>query len=126
MSAIDIALSDGTEDLEYLRALEAALPRVFEFGPEIIFYQSGVDALASDRLGRLRLTHDGLATRDRIVFAACARAEVPCVVRSEEAMVIRSRPRSPRTQRRSGRLRICCRSRTQTEAYTQPAGVRVR
>ena len=80
VSAIDIALPDGTEDVEYLRALADALPRVFEFGPEIIVYQSGVDGLASDRLGRLQLTHDGLAARDRMVFEACARAEVPCVV----------------------------------------------
>ena len=80
VSAIDIALPDGTEDAEYLRTLAEALPRVFEFGPEIVIYQSGVDALASDRLGRLRLSHDGLAARDRMVFEACARAGVPCVV----------------------------------------------
>jgi acetoin utilization deacetylase AcuC-like enzyme len=77
---IDIALSDGTGDEEYLDVLRSALPRAFHFRPEIVFYQSGVDALASDKLGRLSLTHEGLKQRDAMVFRACRAAGVPCVV----------------------------------------------
>jgi acetoin utilization deacetylase AcuC-like enzyme len=43
---------------------------VEEFGPEIVFYQSGVDGLKSDRLGHLALTHAGLLERDRLVMSA--------------------------------------------------------
>ncbi len=50
------------------------------WNPEIVFYQSGVDALASDRLGRLSLTLDGLAERDTRVFTACRDASLPTVV----------------------------------------------
>src|SRR6185503_10954569 len=52
-SRIDVDLPDGVCDAEYLAAVERVLPRVFEFAPEIVFYQSGVDAMAGDRLGRL-------------------------------------------------------------------------
>jgi acetoin utilization deacetylase AcuC-like enzyme len=67
-SDLDIALPDGVEDAEYLDRVAEALLAVAAFGPEIIFYQSGVDALQTDRLGRLRLTHEGLKARDQTVF----------------------------------------------------------
>lgn len=79
-SGIDVELDDGTGDLDYLDRLAAVLPRVSDFAPEIVFYQSGVDALASDRLGRLALTHDGLYRRDLLVFRMCLRAHIPVVV----------------------------------------------
>src|SRR4029077_20160323 len=69
-SKIDIEFEDGTRDAEFLKALEAVLPRVFAFQPQIVFYQSGVDPLASDTLGRLALTHAGLQARDCRVLAA--------------------------------------------------------
>lgn len=78
-SRIDVDLPDGTGDEEYMAALGTVLPKVFAFGPEVVFYQSGVDALAGDRLGRLALTHEGLRARDRLVFEACRAAGVPVV-----------------------------------------------
>jgi acetoin utilization deacetylase AcuC-like enzyme len=79
-STIDIELEDGARDAEYLNALDAVLPRVFAFKPDIVFYQSGVDPLASDTLGRLALSHDGLKERDRRVMAAACAHQVPIVV----------------------------------------------
>ena len=79
-SRIDIDLDDGAGDEEYLAALDALLPRVAAFAPDIVFYQAGVDALASDRLGRLALTHAGLRERDLRVLGACRRAGLPVVV----------------------------------------------
>jgi acetoin utilization deacetylase AcuC-like enzyme len=77
-SRIDLALPDGTGDPEYLRQLQQVLPEVIAFRPEVIFYQSGVDGLAGDRLGRLALTPDGLKQRDRLVLEA-SRA-IPLVI----------------------------------------------
>ena len=77
-SRIDIALPDGTGDAVYLRRLELVLPEVTAFRPQVIFYQSGVDGLAGDRLGRLALTLDGLKRRDRLVLEA-SRA-IPLVI----------------------------------------------
>jgi len=79
-SRIDVDLPDGTGDHEYLAALTAVLPRVFDFRPDVILYQSGVDALAGDGLGRLALTHEGLIQRDRTVLGACRKHGVPVVV----------------------------------------------
>ena len=79
-SRLDIALPDGTEDQEYLDRLSRALPQVFAFAPDIIYYQSGVDGLASDRLGRLSLTPEGLQARDRMVLDACRTSRVPLVI----------------------------------------------
>jgi acetoin utilization deacetylase AcuC-like enzyme len=69
-SRIDIALADGTGDADYLRRLQEVLPEVRAFSPDVVFYQSGVDGLAGDRLGRLALTLDGLQQRDRLVLQA--------------------------------------------------------
>jgi acetoin utilization deacetylase AcuC-like enzyme len=79
-SKIDIELPDGTGDAEYLQALDSVLPRVFEFAPEVVFYLSGVDPLASDVLGRLALTPEGLKARDRRVIAQCFGEKLPLVV----------------------------------------------
>ncbi len=79
-SGIDVDLPDGTGDLEYLAALDQTLPRVFDFMPEIIFYQSGVDALASDKLGRLALTLEGLGRRDERVFQGAKSRSIPVVI----------------------------------------------
>jgi len=50
------------------------------FRPEVVFYQSGVDGLAGDRLGRLALSMDGLARRDSLVFAMCKLHGLPLVL----------------------------------------------
>jgi acetoin utilization deacetylase AcuC-like enzyme len=79
-STMDVELADGTGDAEYLAALEQALPGVFAFAPDILFYQAGVDPLAEDRLGRLALTHAGLMARDRMVLAGGRARGVPVVL----------------------------------------------
>ncbi len=74
---LDIALPDGTGDEDYLRALTDHLPAVFDFHPDLILYQAGVDPLAEDRLGRLALTHNGLIQRDKAVLHACKSRGIP-------------------------------------------------
>jgi acetoin utilization deacetylase AcuC-like enzyme len=82
ISKLDVALPDKVEDAEYLKTLESVLPRIFAFQPEIIFYQSGVDALATDVLGRLSLTLQGLMDRDRMVMTAVRDSGIPLVLTS--------------------------------------------
>jgi acetoin utilization deacetylase AcuC-like enzyme len=79
-SKIDIDLPDLTGDASYLDHLQSLIPRVLQFEPDIVFFQSGVDALAGDKLGRLALTHAGLAQRDRMVLEACKRSRVPVAI----------------------------------------------
>lgn len=81
-SRLDVPLPDGIEDAAYLRRLDEVLPAAFGFRPDIVFYQSGVDPLASDVLGRLSLSHEGLIARDRRVFSAALKFGAPFVLTS--------------------------------------------
>jgi acetoin utilization deacetylase AcuC-like enzyme len=79
-SKIDIAFAEGVEDEEYLRALQQVLPRVFDFHPELVFFQAGVDPLESDALGKLKLTREGLKARDLAVISAVHDRKLPLVI----------------------------------------------
>ncbi len=79
-SKLDVELEDETGDEEYLQALRGLLHRVVEFRPEVIFYQSGVDGLSCDLLGRLSLSHEGLVRRDEAVTGLCAKHHIPLVI----------------------------------------------
>jgi acetoin utilization deacetylase AcuC-like enzyme len=79
-SKIDVGLADGVGDDEYLSQLRRVLPAVGEFGPDIVFYQSGVDALSGDRLGRLNLSRAGLMARDGMVFELTKTRGIPVVI----------------------------------------------
>ncbi len=77
-SDLDIPLEDGTDDKTYLSILRETLPRLTdEVMPDFVFFQSGVDVLDSDKLGRLGLTIAGCKERDRIVLNHCKQNKVP-------------------------------------------------
>ncbi|MEQ9415309.1 MAG: histone deacetylase, partial [Cyclobacteriaceae bacterium] len=79
-SDLDIGLPDGTEDQFYLRTLKTNLENIFnQFQPDFIFYQSGVDVLATDKLGKLSLTRGGCKERDRIVLSEAKAAGISLV-----------------------------------------------
>lgn len=80
-SDLDVVFDDGTGDAPYLEALTRCLPRALDDRrPDIVFYLAGADPYEGDRLGRLKLTIEGLRTRDRIVFAACRRRGIPVAI----------------------------------------------
>lgn len=85
-SDLDIDLPDGCTDGPYLDALEQALATAWQQqvdrggAPGLAFYLAGADAHEGDRLGRLKLTDAGMATRDRMVFDFLARQRVPVAV----------------------------------------------
>ena len=80
-SSLDVELPDGCEDGEYLALLTRHLPEVLDAAnADVLFYQGGVDPLAQDALGRLRLTHDGLRGRDRMVLTAARDRDIPVVL----------------------------------------------
>jgi acetoin utilization deacetylase AcuC-like enzyme len=79
-SDLDIALEDGVGDDAYLAALRWGLDQLPWNGSDLAIYLAGADPFVGDRLGRLALSKDGLAQRDRLVFDACAAAGVPVAV----------------------------------------------
>lgn len=77
-SDLDIGLSDGTTDAEYLKLLSENLKFVIEsFKPDFIFYLAGVDVLATDKLGKLNLTIAGCKQRDKLVLHYCRSLGLP-------------------------------------------------
>jgi acetoin utilization deacetylase AcuC-like enzyme len=80
-SDLDIGLPDGTDDAAYLQILTDTLPRLpDETEPDFVFYQSGVDILETDKLGRLSVSRPGCRARDRFVLETCHRHRLPVVV----------------------------------------------
>ena len=79
VSDLDIALPDGTGDDDYLGALTAHLSRALR-GADFVFYLAGADPYEGDRLGRLKLTIDGLRRRDEIVLGECRSTGLPVAV----------------------------------------------
>jgi acetoin utilization deacetylase AcuC-like enzyme len=79
-SDLDIALPDFTNDNFYLKTLDANLNNIFDhFRPDFIFFQSGVDILATDKLGKLSITREGCKQRDRMVLEIAHRNKIPIV-----------------------------------------------
>jgi acetoin utilization deacetylase AcuC-like enzyme len=77
-SDLDVDLPDGCRDDDYLHALDQALDELdARFNPELVIYLAGADPHEGDRLGRLKLTWDGLEARDRRVFDWAWERRVP-------------------------------------------------
>jgi acetoin utilization deacetylase AcuC-like enzyme len=83
-SDLDVELPDGCSDTPYLAALDAALSEAWarhaDAAPGLAFYLAGADPHEGDRLGRLKLTDEGLAERDRRVFAALRARGIPVAI----------------------------------------------
>ena len=68
-SDLDVELPDGCTDAPYLEALDQALDELDRrFEPGLVIYLAGADPHEGDRLGRLKLSDDGMEARDRRVF----------------------------------------------------------
>ena len=80
-STLDVELEDGCDDGDYLALLDHHLTDVLDHcSPDLVCYLGGADPYQGDRLGRLRLSMDGLARRDRMVFARCRTRGLPVVL----------------------------------------------
>jgi acetoin utilization deacetylase AcuC-like enzyme len=80
-SDIDVDLPDGCTDTPYLAALDGALARAEDRQgdsmPGLAFYLAGADPHENDRLGRLKISSEGLAERDRRVLDWLGRRRIP-------------------------------------------------
>lgn len=77
----DVPMADGTDDKTYLSVLDHVLKESFtKVQPDFIFFQSGVDVLGSDKLGRLGMTIAGCKQRDKMVFELAKANEIPLMV----------------------------------------------
>jgi len=80
-SDLDVELPDATGDADYLNALDIGLERSLALAcADLAIYLAGADPYVGDTLGRLALSKDGLAARDRLVFKQCRAAGLPVAV----------------------------------------------
>ena len=67
-SDMDIELEENTEDDEYLNILHKNLKDLNKNNYDFVFYVAGVDIHFEDRLGKLKITDEGINKRDQIVI----------------------------------------------------------
>ena len=80
-SDLDVALPDGTGDVDYLAGLESALKEMFaRFDPQLLIFLAGADPYDGDRLGRLRLSMAGMAARDTMVMETARERSLPVAI----------------------------------------------
>ena len=79
-SDLDIPLKDGTDDTTYLSLLKENLSNlIYKIKPTFAFFLSGVDILATDKFGKLKLTMAGCRQRDEMVFTTLQQQQIPCM-----------------------------------------------
>ena len=77
-SDLDVALPDGCDDNTYLYAVDHALDELDRrFDADLVFYLAGADPHEGDRLGRMKLSFDGLEARDRRMFDWAWQRRIP-------------------------------------------------
>jgi len=80
-SDLDIGLPDQIGDEAYMQLLNFHLDILLEREkPDFIFYQAGVDILATDKLGRLKISREGCQNRDRKVISEAWKRKIPIMV----------------------------------------------
>ena len=66
-SDLDVELEDNLEDDAYIRTLKHYLKELNQENFDFIFYIAGVDIHFNDRLGKLKISDEGVKKRDEIV-----------------------------------------------------------
>ena len=80
-SDLDVPLPDGCDDQRYLDALQHALAELEQrFSADLFIFLAGADPHEGDRLGRLKLTQEGLRQRDQCVFDYAHKQSIPLAV----------------------------------------------
>lgn len=78
ISDLDYGLQDGCDDQQYLNALMRCLDRLDDqFKSNFLIYLAGADPHEGDRLGRLKVTQEGMRCRDETVFQYGLDRDIP-------------------------------------------------
>tara|TARA_A100001015_G_scaffold189820_1_gene211517 strand:- start:894 stop:1787 length:894 start_codon:yes stop_codon:yes gene_type:complete len=67
ISDLDVELEDNLEDKKYLETLKFNIKELNEENFDYVFYIAGVDIHHNDRLGKLKISDDGIKKRDELV-----------------------------------------------------------
>jgi len=67
VSDLDVELEDNMEDAQYIKLLKFYLHQLNDENFDYVFYVAGVDIHFNDRLGKLKISDEGIKKRDEIV-----------------------------------------------------------
>jgi len=67
VSNLDVELEDNIEDKEYIKILKFYLNQLNNESFDYVFYIAGVDIHFNDRLGKLKISDEGIKQRDELV-----------------------------------------------------------
>ena len=67
ISDLDVALEDNIEDKQYIEILKSHLSKLNDKKFDFVFYIAGVDIHFNDRLGKLKISDEGIRQRDELV-----------------------------------------------------------
>ena len=67
LSDLDVELEDNTEDSQYIKMLKFYLNQLNQENFDFVFYIAGVDIHFNDRLGKLKISDEGIKQRDELV-----------------------------------------------------------
>ena len=76
----DLELEANSSDEQFLQKVNQAIDIAIKFNPQLILYQAGVDGLATDALGKLNITREGMSERNQLVFDMAVKHSIPTVV----------------------------------------------
>ncbi len=76
----DLELKANSNDEQFLHKVNQAIDIAIKFSPQLILYQAGVDGLATDALGKLNITREGMSERNKLVFEMAVKNSIPTVV----------------------------------------------
>jgi acetoin utilization deacetylase AcuC-like enzyme len=76
-SDLDIELEDNTEDQKYIETLKDSIQLLNKQKFDFVFYIAGVDVHFNDRLGKLKLSDDGIKEREEIVIGNFFSKKIP-------------------------------------------------
>ena len=76
----DLELEANSSDEQFLQKVNQAIDIAIKFNPQLILYQAGVDGLATDALGKLNITREGMNERNKLVFEMAVKHSIPTVV----------------------------------------------
>ena len=76
----DLELEANSSDEQFLQKVNQAIDIAIKFNPQLLLYQAGVDGLATDALGKLNITREGMNERNKLVFEMAVKHSIPTVV----------------------------------------------
>ena len=76
----DLELEANSSDEQFLQKVNQAIDIAVKFNPQLLLYQAGVDGLATDALGKLNITREGMNERNKLVFEMAVKHSIPTVV----------------------------------------------